>query len=48
MEVLITGFDAYGIQATASVHLVRGVSFDEARTMLAQHLVARPWVAHVG
>ena len=48
VEVFIERFDISGIQAKANVHLVRGVSVDEARTMLAQRLVSRPWVAHFG
>ena len=47
VEVFIEGFDAFGIQGKANVHLVRGTNFDEARTMLAQNLVGRPWVARV-
>ncbi|MDI9590783.1 MAG: mechanosensitive ion channel [Acidobacteriota bacterium] len=47
VEVLMNGFDAFGIQGTANVHLVHGVDFDEARTVLTQHLAGRPWVASV-
>ena len=45
VDVLISGFDAAGIQAVANVHLVPGTNFDEARTMLASHLIGRPWVS---
>ena len=47
VDILVSGFDAFGIQGTVEVHLVRGVNFDDARTMLAQHLIGRPWVAHI-
>lgn len=45
VEVFISGFDAFGIQATANVHLIKGADFDECRTMLAARLIGRPWVA---
>ena len=46
VEILISGFDAFGIQATANVHLIPGVNHDDCRTMLAARLIGRPWVAH--
>ncbi len=47
VDIRVSGFDAFGIQGTVEVHLVKGVNFDDARTLLAQHLVGREWVARI-
>lgn len=47
VDVSVTGFDASGIQATANVHLNKGVDFDSARTALVTRLADCPWAARV-
>lgn len=47
VSVLVTGFDAAAIQATVELRLRPGTTFDEARSLLAERLVGRPWAARL-